>query len=286
MAVLDWLLDSDPTLRWRVLRDLTDAPLQAVSAERARVAIAGWGARLVALRGEDGQWTGGACFPADFRGDFSKGQPCLDRDAAQPDVAPGISASIRRPSRCVRWSRWWVRPAVGSTPGSGSSTVRWSRASMGVPSRSAPISGWTSTALWSGCSASSSRMAGGIARPKRLGACIVRDNDLRARGIARARADDRRFVAGRRGAPQRRAVPARPVVVPTAEHKGVRTGRAAGTIVGHESRRARPTRVHVPLPARRTGPAHPRLRPLRGVRRCLMRIQWPPSQRGGRSTSS
>ena len=49
---------------------------------------------------------------------------------------------------------------------------------------------------------------------------------------------------------------------------------------------ARPTRVHVPLPARRTGPAHPRLRPLRGVRRCLMRIQWPPSQRGGRSTSS
>ena len=146
--------------------------------------------------------------------------------------------------------------------------------------------GLTSTALWSGCSASSSRMAGGIARPKRLGACIVRDNDLRARGIARARAGDRRFVAGRRGAPQRRAVPARPVVVPTAEHKGVRTGRAAGTIVGHESRRARPTRVHVPLPARRTGPAHPRLRPLRGVRRCLMRIQWPPSQRGGRSTSS
>ena len=31
----------------------------------------------------------------------------------------------------MRWSRWWVRPAVGSTPGSGSSTVRWSRAFNG-----------------------------------------------------------------------------------------------------------------------------------------------------------
>jgi len=33
------------------------------------------GARLLALCGEDGQWAGGTCFPADFRGDFSKGQP-------------------------------------------------------------------------------------------------------------------------------------------------------------------------------------------------------------------
>jgi hypothetical protein len=30
---------------------------------------------LVALRSGDGQWAGGACFPADFRGDFSAGQP-------------------------------------------------------------------------------------------------------------------------------------------------------------------------------------------------------------------
>jgi hypothetical protein len=39
------------------------------------VAAEGWGARLLALRGDDGQWAGGACFPADFRGDFSAGQP-------------------------------------------------------------------------------------------------------------------------------------------------------------------------------------------------------------------
>lgn len=75
MTVNDWLLDSDPALRWQVMRDLTDAPGEVVAVERARVATEGWGARLLALRGQDGQWAGGACFPADFRGDFSQGQP-------------------------------------------------------------------------------------------------------------------------------------------------------------------------------------------------------------------
>jgi hypothetical protein len=75
MAVLGWLLDSDPALRWQVLRDLSDAPPEVVAAERARISAEGWGARLLALRDEDGQWAGGACFPADFRGDFSQGQP-------------------------------------------------------------------------------------------------------------------------------------------------------------------------------------------------------------------
>ena len=62
--MLDWLLDSDPAIRWQVLRDLADAPPDVVTAERARVATEGWGARLLALQGEDGQWEGGALFPA------------------------------------------------------------------------------------------------------------------------------------------------------------------------------------------------------------------------------
>jgi hypothetical protein len=37
MSVLDWLLDSDPALRWQVLRDLVHAPAEVVAAERARV---------------------------------------------------------------------------------------------------------------------------------------------------------------------------------------------------------------------------------------------------------
>jgi hypothetical protein len=75
VAVIDWLLDSDPALRWQVLRDLTDASPDEVAAERSRVATDGWGAQLLALQGDDGQWAGGACFPGDFRGDFSGGQP-------------------------------------------------------------------------------------------------------------------------------------------------------------------------------------------------------------------
>ena len=64
MATLDWLFDSDPAIRWQVLRDLVHAPAEVVAAERARVAAEGWGAGLLALQGEHGQWAGGACFPA------------------------------------------------------------------------------------------------------------------------------------------------------------------------------------------------------------------------------
>jgi len=76
MAVLDWLLDSDPAIRWQALRDLADAPPETAAAERARVSTekTGWGARLLALQGEDGQWEGGALFPAQ-RARSGEGQP-------------------------------------------------------------------------------------------------------------------------------------------------------------------------------------------------------------------
>ena len=76
MSVLGWLLDSDPAIRWQVLRDLVQAPNDIVATERARVAIEGWGARLLSLQGEDGQWAGGACFPAKgWRREAHQGQP-------------------------------------------------------------------------------------------------------------------------------------------------------------------------------------------------------------------
>ena len=59
MDVVGWLLDSDPAIRWQVMRDLTDASEQDIAAERARVASEGWGARLLALQRQDGQWDGG-----------------------------------------------------------------------------------------------------------------------------------------------------------------------------------------------------------------------------------
>ncbi len=59
-AVIKWLLDSDPSIRWQVLRDLTDASDEEVSAERAKIATEGWGAQLLALQGADGSWGGTA----------------------------------------------------------------------------------------------------------------------------------------------------------------------------------------------------------------------------------
>jgi hypothetical protein len=60
VTVVDWLLDSDPAIRWQVLRDLTDAPADEVAAERSRVAKEGMGAQLLALQSTDGRWGGAA----------------------------------------------------------------------------------------------------------------------------------------------------------------------------------------------------------------------------------
>jgi hypothetical protein len=73
MDVTAWLLDSDPALRWQVLRDLAGAAPDEVAAERARVEHEGWGARLLALQ-DGGLWDGGALFPAGHTGG-EPGQP-------------------------------------------------------------------------------------------------------------------------------------------------------------------------------------------------------------------
>jgi len=63
MNVIDWLLDSDPAIRWQVMRDLTDAPGDEIATERAKVATEGWGAQLLTAQPPDGVWGGGAYFP-------------------------------------------------------------------------------------------------------------------------------------------------------------------------------------------------------------------------------
>ncbi len=90
MNVIDWLLDSDPAIRWQVMRDLTDAPAAEVAAERAKVATEGWGARLLALQGPDGQWGGGTYFP-----EWTSHEPT-------PWRCCGLSGSTRRTSEARR----------------------------------------------------------------------------------------------------------------------------------------------------------------------------------------
>jgi hypothetical protein len=61
--VLAWLLDSDPSIRWQVMRDVARSSPDAIAAERARVATAGWGAELLDRQRADGQWGDGVAVP-------------------------------------------------------------------------------------------------------------------------------------------------------------------------------------------------------------------------------
>jgi hypothetical protein len=113
-TVLEWLLDSDPAIRWHVLRDLADVPAEVVARERARVGTEGWGARLLALQGADGQWDGGALFPAGWRG-FGQiekeGQPwtateptlTLLRELGVDPNGPHVRRAVARVRDRCRW---------------------------------------------------------------------------------------------------------------------------------------------------------------------------------------
>jgi hypothetical protein len=99
-AVIAWLLDSDPTLRWQVERDLIGAPPDVWEATRSRIATEGHGAELLSHQGADGQWAGGAFFPADF--DFNG--PEAAEGAGQPWTATTWSLTMLR--------EWGMDPAV------------------------------------------------------------------------------------------------------------------------------------------------------------------------------
>jgi hypothetical protein len=99
MSVIDWLLDSDPAIRWQVWRDLTDASPDEVTAERARVEREGWGARLLAFEGADGLVGRRRLVPGVLH--WQRTWAALDDDAHPADPAdlrarPGIRGGIGR----------------------------------------------------------------------------------------------------------------------------------------------------------------------------------------------
>src|SRR5205823_9573260 len=63
-AHLKWLLDSDPAIRWQVMRDLTYQAPNTIADERSRVASEGWGGELLARQSRTGNWGG----PSEDRG--------------------------------------------------------------------------------------------------------------------------------------------------------------------------------------------------------------------------
>jgi hypothetical protein len=57
-AHIKWLLDSDPAIRWQVMKDLTDEAPERIAAERSRIATEGWGAKLLGRQSPAGKWGG------------------------------------------------------------------------------------------------------------------------------------------------------------------------------------------------------------------------------------
>lgn len=59
-GILAWLLAGDPAIAWQVKADLAGAGAEVVARERSRVAVEGWGSRLLELQDDDGRWAGTA----------------------------------------------------------------------------------------------------------------------------------------------------------------------------------------------------------------------------------
>ncbi len=93
MEVIDWLLDSDPSIRWQVMRDLTNQPDEVVAAERSKVAAEGWGARFLSLQGGKGQW-----------GRTSSRPRASYQEMLSPMPQPA-SSSVASPNPCRRTRR-------------------------------------------------------------------------------------------------------------------------------------------------------------------------------------
>ncbi|HTA40558.1 MAG TPA: hypothetical protein VK760_15845 [Candidatus Acidoferrales bacterium] len=99
MDGVDWLLDSDPAIRWQALRDLADAGDAAVAAARTRVAYEGLGAEILAAQESDGSWR-------------LAGEPVwlttlftllLLRTTGADPADPNVAAAVERLEASLRW---------------------------------------------------------------------------------------------------------------------------------------------------------------------------------------
>jgi hypothetical protein len=110
MNSIDWLLGSDPAIRWQALRDLTEASPEEIAAERARVPREELGAAILARQELDGSWR---------RADAPVWLPTLftflllRATGVDPSV-PVIEAAVRRAETSLRWNDqdcWELRGA-------------------------------------------------------------------------------------------------------------------------------------------------------------------------------
>jgi hypothetical protein len=111
MKVIYWLMDSDPAIRWQVVRDLRDASPGEIAAERARVAREGLGAEILRRQETDGSWRREGA-PKWLSTLFTLQ---LLRAAGVDSGDPEVEAAMTRAETNLRWNDnggcWDVRPA-------------------------------------------------------------------------------------------------------------------------------------------------------------------------------
>jgi hypothetical protein len=103
MTVIEWLLDSDPSIRWQVMRDLIAASDATVARERSRVASEGWGARLLDLQAADGHWGGAAFVPRAWVSTFDTLQ--LLRDLGLDPAGDRVRSAVGLVRDQCTWGR-------------------------------------------------------------------------------------------------------------------------------------------------------------------------------------
>jgi len=101
--IIDWLLDADPSIRWQVMRDLTETPADIVAAERSRVAAEGWGARLLDQQRPDGQWGDGVTTPFWWSNMYTL---VFLRDLGIDPANERVQGAIDLVRRNVTWGPW------------------------------------------------------------------------------------------------------------------------------------------------------------------------------------
>jgi hypothetical protein len=99
MDVIEWLLASDPAIRWQTMRDLTQADAATIATERARVTHEGIAAEILARQGPDGAWHRDD-HPAWFPTLYSA---LLLRATGVDPADPAVAAAVTRLAAGFRW---------------------------------------------------------------------------------------------------------------------------------------------------------------------------------------
>ena len=159
--VVDWLMAGDPGIRWQVMQDLLGSPDAAVRKERARVAVEGWGARLLSLQDDDGRWAGALYSPKWTSTTYTLlllhrlGLP-----ARHPQAMAGcrqlwdnarffggglnLAVSIRQPETCITGMLVLLAAAFGLDDPRVDETVAW------LVGQQLPDGGWNCESIRSG----------------------------------------------------------------------------------------------------------------------------------------